>query len=216
MYQTAIATYLRADEIYARAGEVRGEILCALNTALCHIRLGEWVTAEAVLRKARDTTEVLRTPRIETFACHYLSLALEGLGDFEAARKEISVSIALREGYGQYANINDNIATLLRIDLAEGDLPAARQHLEQLQTWTNECGGDGIEDPVLVYLSMAQAEIALGNPDGSEQAIKDGYELIMQRAARLGDSEARRSYLENVPVNRRLIAWHDHGEDPEQ
>lgn len=216
MYETAIATYQRAEVIYARAKEVRGELLTALNTGLCRIQLQEWVEAVAILRQARHITEVLRTPRLKVSVCHYLSLALEGLGDYAAARQEALHSRRLREGFDQHGTINDNVATLLRIALAEGNLDEAKNHLQHLQAWTDDCGGEGIEDPILVFLSMATAYGALGDPGSACRAIGEGHALVMERASHIHDADARRSYLEKVPTNRRLIAWHERGHDPDE
>jgi tetratricopeptide (TPR) repeat protein/transcriptional regulator with XRE-family HTH domain len=215
-YEIAITAYRRANAIYVRAGEVRGEVIVALNIGLCRIQLREWDEAVSILRDARDTTEVLRTPRLQAAACHYLSLALEGLGNFTDAKDEIHRSLALRRSFGQHGNINDNIATLLRIAMAEDDMPAVREHLQQLHAWTNACGGEGIEDPSQVFLSMAHAHTLLGNPEASRDVIAEGYELLKKRASKIEDPSARSSYLENVPANRQLIAWRERGKPSAQ
>jgi hypothetical protein len=142
-------------------------------------------------------------------------MALEGLGDYESARRETRHSMELRKSFGQDGHIGDNIATLLRVALAEGDGPTTRKHLRHLEAWNREHHGEGAEDPARMYLSMARAYATLGEPEQCRMAIQEGHALLMERAGHIGDAEARRSYLENVPANRKLIAWHDHGEPPE-
>jgi tetratricopeptide (TPR) repeat protein/transcriptional regulator with XRE-family HTH domain len=208
MYRIAISTYRRARAIYQGAGEVRGELLTELNTGLCHIQLGDWQLAIALLEKTKHTTDVLRTPRLKTFACHYLSMAFEGLGDYESARRETRHSMELRKSFGQDGHIGDNLTTLLRIALAEGDAATTRKYLRLLEAWNQEHHGEGAEDPARMYLCMARTYAMLGEPEQCRKAVQEGHALLMERAGHIGDDESRPSYLENVPANRKLIAWH--------
>jgi|GEM_PF-5427130 len=207
-YQTAIDAYTRAEELYARSSTVRGQIITALNIGLCHIQLGNAVEAASLLRTTRTTTETLRTPRLRAFACHYLSLAMEQLGDYDAAKREATEALKLRETFDLIGHNNDILATFLRIAIAGNDWNAARKYLAPLQVWTNDRGGDGVEDPVMVYLSLADAHLKMNNEAASHQAIEDGYQLIMERAAKISDTASRESYLRNVPANRKLLAWY--------
>jgi tetratricopeptide (TPR) repeat protein len=210
MYETALGTYRRARTIYSRSGEVRGEILCDLNSGLCHLQLEDWRAAISILTGALETTEALRAPRLQATAGFYLGVAWEGMGDLEEAEAVLTQSLKFRQHLGQLGLTQDNIAALLRIATARGQQSTMCERLKELETWIRHHGDEGLEDPPHAYLSMAMAYCALGEQGASARAVRDGYELLMKRASRISDESARRSYLEHVPANRKLVEWHAH------
>lgn len=56
------------------------------------------------------------------------------------------------------------------------------------------------------YLALAIAQEALGDVEKSRETTRVGYQLLMSRARMLTEPETVRSYLENVPTNRKLRA----------
>lgn len=216
MYQKALETYRRARTTYHRCGEMRGKILCDLNTGLCHLQLGEWEAAIQVLTATLETTRSRRLPRLQAAVRFYRGLAHEGKGDLGEAEEDVRASLKLRQRLGQRAFAQDSIAALLRIAVARSEESMIRQSLRELERWLGEHGGDDLEDPLLAYLSMAMACHALGEEDGSMCAVRAGYELLMERASRISDDPARRSYITRVPANRRLVEWYEHGQQPER
>lgn len=208
MYETALGTYRQARTIYSRSGQVRGEIVCDLNSGLCHLQVGDWMAAIHILTSALEATRTLRTPRLEAVALSYRSLAHEGKGDLGEAEADTRASLELRQRLGQTGLAQDNIATLLRIATARSEERAMRELLGDLETWIGVHGEDGFEDPLHAYLSMAIACHALGEQDASSRAARAGYQLMMERASRISDDAARRSYLESVPANRMLAEWY--------
>ena len=210
MYETALETYRRARTIYSRSGEARGEILCDLNSGLCHLQLGNWGAAIQILTIALEATQTLRTPRLEAVALFYRSLAYEGKGDLGNAEADTKASLELRRRFGQSGLAQDNMAALLRIATARGQQLTMCERLKELETGIRHQGDEGLEDPPLAYLSMAMAWRALGEQDASARAVRDGYELLIKRASRISDESSRRSYLEHVPTNWKLAEWHAH------
>lgn len=205
MYQTAIATYEQARENYTRSDEIRGELLCDLNTGLCHIQLGNWNQAISILEAIRHTTNSVQAPRTEGAACHYLGIAYKGRGDVDAAREALNTSLEIRERIGQVGISYDTIAMLLRISIELDEQQSIKELIHSLIDWLELHDGAGIKDPIEVWLTMSDAYAALGSEDGAYRALCDGYALLTERAGRITDPEARTSYLTNVPADRELI-----------
>ncbi len=206
MYDTAIETYRRARRIYARCGELRGEILTALNTGLCKIQVGDWQEAVTILVDVSRTVDSLRTRRLHAISRLYLGFAYEMGECYEEAKRAYAESLEIRRGLDLVPDACDNHAGLLRVALATDDLTAAREHLTALTDWLATRDTDGIEEPVRVYLSMALAFEALGDDASARTYFDRGHTLLLERASHISDEEARDSYLTNVPANRDLLA----------
>lgn len=206
MYESAIETYKEARRTYTRSHEVRGEVLCDLNTGLCLIQLRQWDAAIALLRTTRRLTTTLRAARLQGFACHYLGLACMGGGDYDAAEAAFKEALQIRERLGQSGISFDTFAALLRLAVIRGGHSEIRKHLHNLLGWLEAHKGEGIEDPISAWLAMADAYRALGSPEEEENALKEGHAKVMKRASQIADPDARYSYLSAVPANRELIA----------
>jgi hypothetical protein len=58
----------------------------------------------------------------------------------------------------------------------------------------------------LVLLEIARAFAATGNVDLAAQALERARSRLLERAARIGDPDQRRSFLERVPENADTLA----------
>lgn len=206
-YDAARETYRKAEQIYARAGELRGQMVTSINTALCHIQLSQCDTALDLLENAQELSVTIRTPRLEASAAFYLGLAYEGKGDLERAERAFIASLGLRVRVGQDGAVIDSQAGLLRVHLAHEDRVAVESLLGPILEWLDTHKGEGLEDPFAVFLSVARAHDILGNQRESAEAVHAGHALLMTRGDRIADADARHSYL-LVPSNRALLDWY--------
>jgi len=78
---------------------------------------------------------------------------------------------------------------------------------DEIEGWIAENGVIGIEDPIHVYLSCVRARHALGDAAKAKEPLESGQALLLARADRILDSDARASYLEEEPINRALLQW---------
>ncbi|HWV23363.1 MAG TPA: hypothetical protein VNZ58_04165, partial [Thermomicrobiales bacterium] len=203
-YETAMSTYARGRAAYRRSHEIRGELYCDLNTGLCLIQLKRYDEAIALLQKTLERTITHRAARIQAVACQYLGLALEGTGDLDAAMASFQEAFDIRSLAEQRGVLCDTIASMLRIDIRRKDIPAITERLKELDRALDIQDGAGIEDPIMVWLTKADAHAAIGSAEDEASALRDGYALLMDRASRITSPEARHSYLTNVPANRTL------------
>lgn len=208
-YDSARETYRNARVIYDRAEEPRGIALTLINTALCHIESGHYNKALEILNITREETTAIRTPRLEGAAYFYSGLAHEGNNDLGAAEHAYSTSLDSRRRVGLNGAVIDSLAGLLRVAVSTRNDNDITSRLTEIQEWIRDHQGEGLENPFAVYLSLAKAHCYLGNVEESVEAISAGYALLMTRAERISDDEARHSYLHVVPSNRALAEWHE-------
>lgn len=104
-----------------------------------------------------------------------------------------------------------NIETASRSGLAQAALASERRSvaLGHVEAILSRMGGGRnitrVDDPALVYLTCFQVLQAAADPR-SGQILQLGYDLLQDRASRIPDPSIRRSYLQNVPWNREIVA----------
>ena len=103
----------------------------------------------------------------------------------------------------------DDLAGLARVALAQGHTGQALAHVEEILAWLAGNSPEGMEFPVLVYLSCYQVLQAAGDAEQAKAILADGYNLLQQRANRIPDDALRRQFLQNVPFNHELLAAYD-------
>jgi hypothetical protein len=100
----------------------------------------------------------------------------------------------------------DNLAILAAIGLAASELTTALTSAEQAFIILNECGGEGPEFPQLDYFICYQVFSADGEKRLAQLALQSAYNLVMGRANKITDPALRQSFLEQVAVNREIVA----------
>jgi hypothetical protein len=66
----------------------------------------------------------------------------------------------------------------------------------------------GCREPYYVFLTCYEVLSATKDPR-AEAVLETGYHLLMDRAAMIEDEPIRRSFLENVAVNRKIVTTWD-------
>jgi predicted ATPase/class 3 adenylate cyclase len=105
----------------------------------------------------------------------------------------------------------DPVAGLARVALAQGDLPAALEQVEFILAHMAAGGSfDGTEEPLRLPLTCYQVLSAAGDPRAAE-VLANAHAELLKQADRISDPQARRSFLQNVPHNREIVAaWSRH------
>jgi tetratricopeptide (TPR) repeat protein len=170
-------------------------------------RLGDNQTAREYGRQALHFAESHRTGR-QALASMLLGQALAGLGQLTDAADAYRQALALQREMGQRHLIPEPLAGLARVALAQGDHTQALAHVgEILDHLGDHPGLGGTIEPLRVYLTCYQVLRAHDDPR-AEEVLDVGYQLLQERADKIGDEDLRRSYLENVPYHRQIVeAW---------
>jgi len=126
-------------------------------------------------------------------------------GDVEHAKREYRDALHLAHTTSHENAQRAALYGLAAVALAEGDLNRAQRYTEELWTdlqarpWADTLSGFR---PHLVCYRVLRAN---GDPR-ADAILEQAYRMLEQRAAQIDDEVLRRSYLENVPAHRELIA----------
>jgi hypothetical protein len=98
------------------------------------------------------------------------------------------------------------LAGLARVARAQGKHPQAQAYVDEIVAHL-ETGGrlDGAEEPFRIYLTCFQV-LEAGQDDRASTVLATAYRQLQAQAAKIGDEELRRSFLENVAAHRELAA----------
>ena len=139
-----------------------------------------------------------------------LGHALAALGQIAGAADAYGQEVALLRERGLLYRAMDPLAGLARVAQTQGDLAGALVHVEAILRYLEARPAlEGAMEPLRVYLTCYQVLQAHDDPR-AEAVLEAGYRLLQARVANIDDEDLRRSYLENVPYHRELVAaWEE-------
>ena len=113
-------------------------------------------------------------------------------------------ALALREEIEETGNalITRAWLALAHLKSAEPALAQARMHEVLAQVEAEGYGGNSPQQEL--WWAAYQVWKAAGERERAGQALGQAHQLVTQQAERIGDSTRRRSFLERVPVNRKI------------
>ncbi|UQA59484.1 serine/threonine-protein kinase [Polyangium aurulentum] len=184
------------DEELGHLGDVRcvalgwlladsGALEKALGAADARIRLAQaWRIPPSEARGRWVRAEVLRRA-----------------GDLEAAEREIQSALAMAVPLDQPGVL----ASMAALRLAQGRPAEALVAAQEGMTKYEHMGACSFFRAAFVRLVHAECLQAAGDHEGAKAAITRSREWLLGVAAQVGDDEYRKSFLANVPENRRLL-----------
>ena len=200
--------YLQEGLAMARQERDRRRIAYHLLSASVSERgLGE---VEAACESARQAVAVLQEIGDgggEGAACSVLADACLDLGQWAEAAEAARRALALCPPATHPAAALHGRVRLARALLRMGDLAVARELVDGvLHDMENGADAAEVEEgPLAAYLGCFQVLSAAG--DGRARAILErAHEHLQSQAARIEDEALRRSFLENKPVHRAILA----------
>ena len=176
-----------------------------------------WLLAD---RDALDEARALATQLSEYGRAHHnpleegrgrwvLAEVLRRIGDLDGADREIQVALGMAVPLEQPGVL----ATLSALRLAQGRADQALAVAEGAMSRCSAMGGCGIFRRAFVRLVHAESLHATGAHDAARRAIADARTHLLAIADKIADPDYRRSFLENVPENARILvlarAWLD-------
>jgi len=208
-YNGARVHYEQALRIYRETGWLRGEVGTLINLGmLCH-QQGDDRAARQYCEQALLVQQRIAGPGSAS-ALTVLGHALVGLGQLDGAADAYQQALALRRAVGLRYMAMDALAGLAGVWLTRRDLARAHAHVEEILSYlvgrTDRTLSSlfGLGEPLRVYLTCYRVLQASGDPR-VDDILEEGYRFLQERAAKIGDEEERRSYLENVAANREIV-----------
>jgi tetratricopeptide (TPR) repeat protein len=173
---------------------------------LVHHHLGENEAARECFLRAIDLA-VHYSRVLQMWARSLLGHALAGLHRLDEAADAYRQALDLfwRET-GSQAEAMECLAGLARVSLAVGDAAHAQAETEEILAYLEiDPRLEGAVEPPRVYLTCYRVLRANADPRADE-ILERGYHLIQETALKIDGDALRRSYLENVPANREIVA----------
>ncbi len=159
---------------------------------------------------AVTTAQVIGNKIMEQTAQHNIGHALVDLGQLEEADVSYKHTITLHRELYQTHGV-EALAGLVRVALAQQDVPHALELVQEILSYIDINPGEigAADEPCRVYLTCYQA-LKVANAPHSHEILHKGYDFLQASAVKISDESMRRTFLENVPYNRDLIAaWKD-------
>ncbi len=135
----------------------------------------------------------------------HASAAVAGAAPALLGQDETSAALAMRLESGMPLLAVADHATLAAANLALGDKGRAASCADQALAILDGCMGEGPECPQRDYFVCYEVLSAVGRNEVAMRALRSAHEQVMKRAARIMDAAARQSFLEMVPLNRRIV-----------
>lgn len=186
-------------------GNRRMEAISLDTLSLVAHSLGDQAEARTFGEQALAIQEEIGDRRSQGYTLNHLGLAFAGAGDLDAAQDAFSQALRLRRELGQEVLTMDDLAGLARVALDRGEVSQALARVEEILAWLGENSADGIEFPVLVYLTCYQVLRTAADGRRAKTVLEEGSTLLQERANRIQDDAQRKQFLENVPFNRDLL-----------
>ncbi|MFQ5344187.1 MAG: tetratricopeptide repeat protein, partial [Anaerolineae bacterium] len=204
-YAEAQTYYTQALYIQREIGDRQYEAVSVGNLGLLYHYLGDYETAREHSQQALQMTQEIGARRAEGAMWMKLGHAQAGLGQLDEAATAYRGAVALQRELGRLNQAMEPLAGLARVALAQGDIQQAQAHVQEILSHL-EAGGtlDGTIDPFQVYLTCYRVLRADGDPRAQE-VLTTAYNLLQERAAKIGDEDLRRSFLENVASHREIV-----------
>lgn len=196
----------RAVQIKRDIGDRQGENLNAGFQSLLFHSMGDDETAAIYNRQALSLACELGDRRGQGYALTFLGHILANQGQLAQAADAYRQAAALRRELGQPKLALEDMAGLAHVALLQGDLAQAQALVDEIQVHLDVKIGQATLEPIRIYLVCYR--VLRANPNHSpraEEILKNAYELLQERASKIGDKKLQRSFLENVNVHREII-----------
>ncbi len=203
-YKEAEKLYKQSLDIYVDLGNRQGECIAYHYLGLAFHQQGQNEQAQELCRKALAIAEELGARQEIGFALTHLGHALAELRQLDEAANSYRRAYELRREAKQPNLATEPLAGLARLALAQGDLAAAFEYVQEILDYLQSGNLDGTQEPIRVYLTCYQVLQVQGDRRADE-VLEQAYRLVQERAAGITDAEMRRSFLENVTANRKLV-----------
>ncbi|MEW5872651.1 MAG: diguanylate cyclase [Chloroflexota bacterium] len=212
-YKRAWTNLEAARDLYIESGDLDSQAWVWATLGLLDHILGDDQAALQGIRTGLKLAEELGNQSHQALALYNLGHVLANQVELEQAEQAFQQALELRQRTGESHLALEPLAGLAQVALLRSDLNQAagyvNQILEQLAAETaGRDGGAGllerVGDVAMVYWVCFQT-LEMQEDQRAPQVLAQARHTLFERAARIGDDEMRRSFLEAVDVHSRLL-----------
>lgn len=172
--------------------------------------LGDKKTAKKYCQQAIDLMKnhANHMPRADGLIVQGFALSAEG--NFQEAERAFQDAVTAGKETQRSRHAMEALAGLAGVAMAREKPNQAMNYVEEildyLEIETPAMGHplDGTIEPLRIYLTCYQVLKASQDPR-SEEILKEAYDLLQKRAAKISDEQLRRCFLNNLAANREIV-----------
>jgi class 3 adenylate cyclase/tetratricopeptide (TPR) repeat protein len=204
-FETGRSQLERALQAARSMGARRCVAYCLLNLGLAEWRLEQPQAACQTLQLSLAELQALGDQMGLASRQFYLGLALETSGELPEAGAQFEAAQAAFEQLGATPQVVEAQAGLARLALQRGDLSQAEDITRQIMVYLEQTGPQGLELPMLVYLTCARVFQAVGDAQRLDRTLESGRKELQARLDRISEVDWRKTFLEAIPEHRELM-----------
>ncbi len=192
-------------ELSWEIGDEAGEAYILANLGLVALDAGKPEEAESALLAGLTLAQAQYDQWLSAIIFHYLSVNTLYLGNHQASLNYARTALKLRRELDLRPNEADDLAVMAVANLHATEYAHALDQAKQALAILDECQGEGPEFPQRDYFFCYQVFVANQDVAWARHALQSAHQLVMKRAEKITDPALRHSFLENVPINRRIV-----------
>lgn len=210
-YLSANYYHTQALQLWRQLGDREGEAISLDTLALTAHQQGQSDLAEEYYHHALAIQEALGDQHGAAYTQTHLGHTLLATKRISAAIEQFERALAIRRQLGEEGAALDSLAGLALAQYQAGQSKVAQEAIMTVVEQLAARGIDGLEFPIQVYLICYEllSKLAVNQPEQqtlAQELLQTGYQLVQQRAEQISNPKLHSMFLEQVPVNRAIIA----------
>ncbi len=205
-YAEAQRCIVQAEELCQAVGDEAGAAIMVFNLAQVDRACGNYTAALARLAQSRRWAQENDDPEFEAQCLTEAALTALAAHQLADAEQFANAAQQIYSGLGMHAAMTTDLATLALVHLAHAELPAAQQCIQRLLEIFEHSEIHQLEYPQRDLYVASIVAAAAGEQMQAMALLQRAYALVQTRAEQISDPTLRRSFLENVAINREIVA----------
>lgn len=203
-YTAALAYSQECYELLQQLGLTGRLPIVLVNLGLHTHHLGDQHRAQQYSRQALAISQQSNNQHWQSYAWTVIGHAALALAELAEAEAAYRTAVALARRVALPFMTIEPLAGLVRVALAQPTgCQELAQILDEVYTFLTQTAGEGLEEPLRVYLTCYQGLQALGDRR-ADTLLATACELLQKRADQIDDQALRSSFLANVAAHRQL------------
>lgn len=204
-YAEARRCLTTAERLSASVGDEAGVAIAKFNLAQVERECGDDAAAFAWLQEAQQWAHENEDREFEAQCLTELALTAERAGELDQAEAFANAALRIYEGLDIQALTTTDLATLALVHLARGQIDAACALIDAMLRIFDQSEIHQVEYPQRALYVAACVAAASRDQPLAKHCLDRARSFILERAAKISDEKLRRSYLENVRINRLVL-----------
>jgi tetratricopeptide (TPR) repeat protein len=203
--ERGISALKQTQEINKSIGSPRYTIYSLLNLGLAYYRLGDHQSAKDALLQAASAIKIMEDPVADAAYHTYHGLVSEQIQQPADAKEHYEKAARLFNQIGSLGYEQDAVAGLARAELSTQKVTVADRLADEVWDYLTKNGAEGMEFPILAYLTCAQIFQAAQDRNKMLAAIVAGYNELIKRAEKFNDKGWRDTYLHAITEHAAML-----------